>query len=116
MSTFAICYEPRDLAAIAAAMQDLRLPNNLRQAAKIYWDAGLSSWSTAPLGVLPGSDPTACTQCVVLVIAAGNKGNLAGLIQLCKDVAAALGDTVSQYLIPLADDMSRADGGKDPYP
>lgn len=115
MTTFAICYEPRDLAAIAAAAQDLRLPNALRQRSKRYWDGGLSGWSTAPKGVFPGSDASACTDCVILAIT-NNQGNLADFIQLCRDIAAALGDAVSSYLIALANDMQGSDGAREPWP
>ncbi len=116
MTQFAICYEPSDMAAIAAAIQDIRLPNAIRQRGKEYWDGGLSGWSTAPLGVFPGSDPNACTQCRVLIINPTHGGNLAGFRQLCIDTAASLGDAVSSYLIALAADMGGSDGAREPYP
>lgn len=125
MSTFALFYELGDFASLAGTLQTASLSNQLKQRAKPYWDNGLSSWATAPTAPnpLPNGD-TSCPNCKIVVLTMGTKGNLAELVQLCRDIVTALiaqGNTSSdvQYLSALADDMAQgpnSSAAKEPWP
>ena len=115
-------YELGDLASLAATIQAAGLPNTLRNRAKVYWDAGLNNWASAPPAPfpLPNGD-TSCPNCRICVVNVGNKGTLLDFRNLCYDVATFLiengqNTTSVQYLRALADDMAGSSGAVEPWP
>jgi len=109
---FAIFYEPEDASQIAGSVNAATLPVVLKNEARKYWNGGIKNWATAPLGTFPG-DEASCPLCRVVVIS-GAGLTLAGLIQLCLDIAAFIGGSSGNYLVKLANDMMQT--GRDPWP
>lgn len=113
---FAIFYELSDLSAIAGSINDVNLPNTIRQRVKKYWDAGLSEWATAPFGQVPGSTSAPLSRMIVI---SGSGLTLADFRQLLLDVATFFGGASggAQYLITLSGDMANGgDGAREPWP
>lgn len=110
---FAIFYELSDLSSIAGTTQTASIPTALRNEARKYWNAGLSGWSTAPLGQSPYEQAGACATCRTVVV---TYGTLAAFRQLLYDIANAIGTDAARYLIALANDMGGTSGAVEPWP
>lgn len=112
---FAIFYELGDLSSMAGTVQANALPTALKTKALKYWNGGLKSWASAPVGQSPFDPPGACTLCRTVVIS-GSGLTLADFRQLLYDIAAFLGTESARYCIALADDMAGASGAIEPWP
>lgn len=112
---FAIFYEPSDLSSIAGSVQAGTLPQALKTTGLRYWNGGLKTWATAPLGQSPDDPVGACPLCRIVVMS-GSQVTLAGFRQLLLDVAAFLGTESARYLIALSADMGGRSGAIEPWP
>lgn len=121
---FAICYEPPDVEAMGQQLNLGSLPAALRNEARRYWNGGLNTYATAPVGVLPGSSQALCPSCRIISC---TYGTLVGFIQILRDVAAhhaasGTANDATRYLLALADDLStppgvgKNDSGREPWP
>lgn len=111
---WAIFYNSADLAVLGPAMQRLQaggggIVNADRNAFRTMWNAGLSTWQTAPVapvGMQQGDSDTR-------ILACGIATRAAFVALLRKYANSPLGST---YLLALARDMERPSGGRDPWP
>lgn len=115
VSQFAVRYNMADLIALTDGLGRLQtggagITNADRNDARALWNGGLSNWQLAQVYTGPeaGGDPD-CRQLIVV----GGSRNLATLIALIRKYALTFNQP---YLLGLARDLGRSDGGKDPWP
>ena len=112
---FAVFYNRADLTPIAAELTRVDLSPADRQFAQSCWQGGISGWNTAPLAPADhaGGDP----DCRIVVVNATHKGSTVTLLQFREWlIKIGTANPGAQYLITLADDMSRWSGAVEPWP